>query len=228
VLFDAAGTLIELRETVGTVYARVAAQHGIELPAWRLDDAFGRILRQAPPRVFSNRSSDAIADRERAWWQSVVRSTFLAADSTARFRDFDGFFAALFEQYATEETWRLRPGVAETLHVLRQRELRTGIVSNFDLRLRVLLQRLEIDEFFDIVVLPADCGAAKPDARIFEVALNGLGLEAASVLYLGDDPERDGQPAQALGMAELDVAALADFEDLIIEIERSGLAAATP
>ena len=29
-------------------------------------------------------------------------------------------------------------------------------------------------------------------------------------------------------MAELDVAALADFEDLIIEIERSGLAAATP
>ena len=48
--FDATGTLIETAEPVGEVYRRVALQHGIDLPAWRLQDAFARVLRHAPER----------------------------------------------------------------------------------------------------------------------------------------------------------------------------------
>ena len=52
VLFDAVGTLIELREPVGETYARMARPFGVALPAWRVDDAFRRILKRAPPLVF--------------------------------------------------------------------------------------------------------------------------------------------------------------------------------
>ena len=52
VLFDAAGTLFELRRSVGETYSAAAARHGVSLPAWRLDDAFQRVMRRASPMVF--------------------------------------------------------------------------------------------------------------------------------------------------------------------------------
>ncbi|MCP4037197.1 MAG: HAD-IA family hydrolase [bacterium] len=220
VLFDAAGTLIELRETVGTVYSRSAAAHGVELPPWRLDDAFARIMRGSPARAFPDCAEDEIGSRERAWWRAVVRSTFLATDSTVKFDDFDALFSGLFEFYGGEEAWAVRPGVCETLAGLRSRGLRTGVVSNFDKRLPLLLQRLEIAPLLDIVTIPADCGAEKPEARIFETALERLDLEAQDVLYVGDDPVRDCAAARALDMPELDVATLESFEDLLARIDQ--------
>ena len=56
VLFDAAGTLIELAESVGETYARIAERFGVALPASRLDDAFYRVWASAPP-MMSNGST---------------------------------------------------------------------------------------------------------------------------------------------------------------------------
>ena len=74
----------------GLCRARARARRA--LSAARLDDAFARILAQAPPRVFPDAPAAAIAELERDWWRGVVRSTFLAADGTARFADFEVFF----------------------------------------------------------------------------------------------------------------------------------------
>ena len=214
VLFDAAGTLIELREQVGDTYARVAAVHGVKLPAWRLGDAFGRVLRRAPPRAFPDAAAASIPDRERGWWRDLVRSTFLAADSTVRFDDFDAFFAELFSQYDGATLWQLRAGAAETLLALRNAEIRLGVVSNFDQRLHGILDALGIAALLETVVLPADCGCEKPDRRIFEVALDRLGCSAARTVYVGDDTEKDTNGARLAGLVAIDLADLGPLEAL--------------
>jgi putative hydrolase of the HAD superfamily len=214
VLFDAAGTLIETREAVGETYARMARDHGVDLPAWRVDDAFRRIFRQAPPREHSAAEPAEIDRRDRAWWRALVRSTFLAADSTIRFSDFDAFFDALYRAFAEPAVWRRRTGARRALRELRSRGVATGIVSNFDRRLPALLAGLELAPLLDIVVLPSDAGALKPDPRIFAWALERLGVPAAHSVFVGDQAIPDLDGARAAGLRAIDVGSLATLCEL--------------
>lgn len=214
VLFDAAGTLVAPHEPVGETYARLAAVHGVELPAWRLEDAFRRAFGSAPPPVFTGTPREQLADRERGWWRDVVRRTFRAADGTARFRDFDALFDELFATFARPDQWRAAPGAAALLGALRARGLATGVVSNFDQRLPGILAGLSLAPLLDVVALPADAGTAKPDARIFRWALARLRVAPGEAVFVGDDPEEDVAAARTAGLHAVDVRTLARLEEL--------------
>jgi putative hydrolase of the HAD superfamily len=205
VLFDVVGTLIELREPVGVFYSRVAQAHGISLPASHLTDAFSRVLPKAPPLVFPQVSIEEIPALEKRWWLERVRETLRATDGTARFEDFDAYFDELFQVFATPEAWQLVDGALEVLRELQERNLRLGVVSNFDHRLPALLAGLGVADLFQSVLIPARVGYSKPDPRIFNDALESLGVRAAETVFVGDHPEIDLAPAAALGMACLQI-----------------------
>ena len=215
VLYDAVGTLIELSQPVGETYARIALAYGVDLPAWRIEGAFRRILAGSQPRVFPDaHEHDETEELERRWWFGVVRATFRAADQTARFEDFDAFFDALFTHYATGAAWSPRPGACELVAEVRRRELLQGVVSNFDYRLTTLLEELGIAEFLGTITLPGSHGCEKPDPQLFWAALSDLGVSAAASVYVGDDRERDLAGARAAGMLALDVASLSTLAEL--------------
>jgi putative hydrolase of the HAD superfamily len=216
VLFDAAGTLLAPREPVGESYARLARDYGVALSAWRVGDAFRRIFKQAEPMVFPEAAPEEIPALERNWWQRIVRATFLAADSTQRFSDFDAFFERLWTRFAAPDSWLLRPGSRELLARLRARGLRTGVVSNFDRRLPKILEGLALAAQLDAIVLPSDARAAKPNRRIFALALECVGVAAAEALFVGDDAQRDLEGARAAGLQAVDATALATLSDLRI------------
>jgi putative hydrolase of the HAD superfamily len=224
VLFDAVGTLVELREPVGEVYARAARESGAALPAWRLEDAFRRARASMPPMVFPGEAPERVAELERDWWRALVRSTVRAADSTVQLADFDGFFERLWKLYARPGSWRLRPGAARALGQLRTAGRAGGVASNFDHRLPDLLQALGIQELLDVVWIPARCGFAKPDPRFFAGALEALRAHPEETAYVGDEPERDLAGARAAGLAAIDVrtlATLAELPDAIARLEVS-------
>lgn len=214
VLFDAVGTLIELREPVGETYSRLAAEYGARVPAARLEEAFARCLAAAKPLVFPGEPLVRAEMLEREGWRRLVDDTFRAADGTQRPRPFDAFFARLFEHYAGAGAWALRPGAEEALLALRSRGLATGVVSNFDQRLRRVLAALGIHHLFHVIVLPADVGAAKPDRAIFDAALKRLGLGAEQVAYVGDHAVRDIEASRGAGLRPVDVAGLATLAEL--------------
>jgi putative hydrolase of the HAD superfamily len=214
VLFDAAGTLIETAEPVGATYARFARAQGVELGAARLGDAFRRILAQAPPMAFAGEGPAGVAAAERDWWRQIVRGTFRASDATAQLADFEACFTGLWEHFAGSAAWRCRAGAEAALAALRAAGLATALVSNFDQRLPGILEGLGLGEAFDVVVLPADAGAAKPDPRIFELALARLGIAAAQAVYVGDDAEQDLRAARRAGLRAIDVASLATLAEL--------------
>ena len=214
VLFDATGTLISLREPVGEAYSRAAREHGAIISAWRLDDAFRRVFSQAPPMVFPHAPPEERPALEREWWRQVVRSTFLAADSSRRVDDFDACFATLWARFSSPDAWQARPGARALLESLRGRGLKSAVVSNFDTRLPSILDGLGLGTLLDAVVLPAEAAAAKPDAAIFALALEKLGAEPAEAIFVGNDPARDLEGARRAGLRAVDVASLATLDAL--------------
>jgi putative hydrolase of the HAD superfamily len=219
VLFDAAGTLIRPRAPVGETYARIGRAYGVEADATRIDHAFRARLRRMPAMVFPSVPPDRVATLERDWWRTLVRDVFATAAPGAAFTDFAACFEQLFAHYAEASAWTAMPGAHALLTELRQRGLRTGMVSNFDHRLGALLDGLGLGALLDVVIRPADAGAAKPDARIFAAALARLGIAPHEALYVGDDPDEDIAGAQAAGLRALDVGTLADLTALLDVID---------
>jgi len=215
VLFDAAGTLIELREPVAETYARVAREHGVALSPGRLETTFRVAFTAAPAMVFPGAPIEEIFQLEKAWWRRVVSNTFRAADPVARFPDFDGFFESLFDVMGLPQTWREAPGARNLLLRLRSLRWATAIVSNFDRRLPNILRGLGLAELFDVVVLCSDVGAAKPDAAIFHRALERLEVPASRAIVVGDDKELDIEGARAAGLRAIDVKSLAKLDGLL-------------
>jgi putative hydrolase of the HAD superfamily len=220
VTFDAAGTLIEAREPIGDTYARIAEKYSARIAAWRLDDAFARVWRSTPAMVYPGLAADVSARREREAWRAIVRQTYLAADSAIRPDDFDACFEELFAHYATGAAWRERPAARDTLDALHEAGVATAVVSNFDRRLHGILADLALAPLLDLVWLPSDAGAAKPDPAIFTSALAALGIAPERALHVGNDAERDLTAARAAGMRAVDVASLATLADLPALLER--------
>jgi putative hydrolase of the HAD superfamily len=220
VLFDAAGTLIEPRHPIGDTYARIAEKYGAAMSAWRIGEAFARVWRAAPAMVYPGLPPDASARREREAWRTIVRQTYLAADSAIRPSDFDACFEELFAHYATGAAWVARAGAHDALARLRSAGAATAVISNFDRRLPGILADLELAPLLDLVWLPSDAGAAKPDPAIFTSALRALGVPAERAIFVGDDTQRDLEGARAAGLRPVDVASLATLADLPALFER--------
>jgi putative hydrolase of the HAD superfamily len=227
VLLDAVGTLLRLREPVGESYARAARACGVVLPAWRIDEAFRRILAAAPPMVFPGEPPARVRELERGWWKARVRETFKATDQTARFARFDDCADALFAYYATAAAWQPAPGAAAALAALRSAGLRLAVASNFDHRLAGILEALDLLSFFERVWGPAEAGAQKPEPAFFTGLVARLGLPASAVVHVGDDPEQDVAAARRAGLRAIALeppATLADLPARIraLEDERPG------
>jgi putative hydrolase of the HAD superfamily len=216
--FDAMGTLIETTEPVGEVYRRVALEFGVDLPAWRLEDAFRRILRHAPPRGLDGDTPAARCQAEVEWWHERIRQTFQATDSTVRFADFPAFAAALFDRYRQAGAWRVRPGVAEMLARLRARGWPLGLVSNFDHRLHFILQDLGIEEDFYFLGIPSTVGFAKPDRHVFESAASRLGQPISRLGYVGDDSPETLEAIARLGVRVFDAREIGSWADFTEQI----------
>jgi putative hydrolase of the HAD superfamily len=226
--FDATGTLIETAEPVGEVYRRIALQHGIDLPAWRLQDAFARVLRHAPERGTRGDDPEARRRSELDWWSELVRQTFQATDSTALFDDFRAFAIDLFETYRGADAWRARPGVRSALTELQRRGWPMAVVSNFDHRLLDILQVIELSSFFSRIALPFEVGQAKPARAIFASAAQALDTPIETLAYVGDDAPETLAAIADLGIRVFDAHQIERWSDWIEALGSPATFRATP
>ncbi len=108
----------------------------------------------------------------------------------------DPHAVALYERCIDPAMWTPYPDTVEVLNTLGANDIRTAVVSNiaFDIRPAFVSAQAAVDEF----VLSFEVGIVKPDPRIFEIALDLLGVDAADAVMVGDSEENDGA-ARALG-----------------------------
>lgn len=97
----------------------------------------------------------------------------------------------------------LNEGARDLLTGLRE-QYRLGLICNTGrtpgTMLKIVLQRLGILEFFDVLTFSDAVGVRKPDPRIFQVTLEQLGVAPNRALHVGDDPTTDIVGARGVGM----------------------------
>ncbi|CAA6663534.1 unnamed protein product [Spirodela intermedia] len=100
----------------------------------------------------------------------------------------------------TDKAWHLcDPGAERAFKALRKAGVRIAVVSNFDTRLRPLLQALKCDHWFDAVAVSAEVAAEKPNPTIFLKACELLGVKPEDVVHVGDDRRNDVWGARDAG-----------------------------
>jgi putative hydrolase of the HAD superfamily len=197
IFFDAAGTLFHLPAGVGYHYALVGEEIGLQLNATQLDRAFVKAWNSMPkrPPIDGPREND-----DKDWWHDLVDLVLDQVAPSLNELDRDNFFEIAYEHFAEAGAWELYPEVVDVLEKL-QPQFQLAIISNFDGRLRMILERLGISKFFRHVFVSSELGADKPHSLIFRRALKFIDLEPEQVLHVGDDPERDWKSATAAGLS---------------------------
>ena len=87
---------------------------------------------------------------------------------------------------------------------------KTALLSNFSAELRQLLTHYGLIDAFDVIVISGEEGILKPDARIYHLAAERLGVPVADCLFV-DDFEENVAGAQAAGMQALRFASFSSF-----------------
>jgi putative hydrolase of the HAD superfamily len=196
IFFDAAGTLFHLTKSVGEHYAFVGREVGLELDAAKLNLAFGAAWRQMPARPPIDGSRD---DDDKPWWRELVDRVLNEAAPSLDALDLDNFFEVAYDHFAEPDVWQLYPEIIDALAELQPR-FQLAVISNFDGRLRFILEHLGISKFFSRILISSELGADKPNPEIFRRALKFMNLSAAEALHVGDDPERDWKAAANAGL----------------------------
>ena len=226
VFFDAAGTLIRVREPVGETYARIAARHELSVEPAAMEQAFRAAWRRLPQ---PQHDGGPAADDERGWWRNLVRAVFapvLSSEQGDEWNEerFENLFGDLYAHFALPEAWLVFPDVRPALESLAGRGRRLLVLSNFDRRLRTILSGHDLTRYFDHLVISSEVGASKPDPLIFATAARLAACSPGECLHIGDDEQCDLQGARAAGFqARLVKRPSHDLLQLVRELETTAL-----
>ena len=202
ILFDLGDTLIDFAHVSMTAMFRQGARMGYEY--------LQELGKPVPAfRKFHYRQLWAIR-----WNYIKARVTgkeFNSLDVMARFARKWGY--ELSEAENLELAWRfykplskaatVAPGTRETLAVLAGRGLKLAVVSNTFLPRSVLDRHLDTVSLGDLIetrVYSSEVVYRKPNLKIFQLALERVGLDAENTLFVGDSPKADISGAHRAGM----------------------------
>jgi putative hydrolase of the HAD superfamily len=101
-------------------------------------------------------------------------------------------------------------------------EHRVCLVSNAWSGLRPWLAERGYDQPFDEMIISAEVGVMKPEARIYELALAKLGVAAAESVFVDDFPE-NVEGARAVGMQAILFKEPEEAEQELTQLLRAGM-----
>lgn len=105
---------------------------------------------------------------------------------------------------AKPPAWRhdleiLYPDAKEILQRLGKK-FKLGIIANQDFGTENRLSAFGIRQYIDIIIASAEEGVAKPDLRIFQIALDRAHCKPDEAIMVGDRLDNDIIPANKIGM----------------------------
>ena len=178
--------------TIRAVYfdlGGVIVRTEFQAPRQRLADRFGMEYEDLVTLVFESQSAakaslGLISEDEQ--WVAVTRRLNLPGSEAPSIRD--EFFAGDVTDLSL-------------LNFMRglRKQYKVGLISNAWSGLRPWIIDKKFDDAFDAMIISAEVGVMKPDPRIYQVALEKLGVAPAEAVFLDDFPA-NVTGARAVGM----------------------------
>jgi putative hydrolase of the HAD superfamily len=202
-LFDLNGTLIDIEtdERMEQAYRAIAhllTYQGITLHRWEVLNLYFQIMKEQ-----FERSTEIFPEFDVvAVWREVLErhaSDFTRALPPEKLQQIPLFLAEL-QRGISRKRLTVFPQVLEVLSQLRER-YPLAVVSDAQSAYALPeLRAVGLHEYFDPVIISGDYGYRKPDARLFQTALDGLQVSPGQAIFIGNDGYRDIFGARQLGI----------------------------
>jgi putative hydrolase of the HAD superfamily len=101
---------------------------------------------------------------------------------------------------STRPLLKPRPGALDTLAELRRRGYLLGLITVCSEDVEELWEETPFAGMFDATVFSCSAGVRKPDARIYHLALDELGIEPGEAIFVGDGANDELAGAERVGM----------------------------
>ena len=177
VIFDLGGVIVR------TEY-QAPRQHLAESFGMDYDDIDKVVFGGGPNGSAARASIGEITEEQH--WQNVMKTLKLPASETERVRD--EFFAGDVIDHE----------IVEFLRSIKTK-YKTGLISNAWSGLRNYIMREKFDDAFHHMVISAEVGVAKPDPKIYLIALEQLQVQPKEAIFV-DDFIENIEACEKLGM----------------------------
>jgi putative hydrolase of the HAD superfamily len=203
VAFDVNGTLVDIRteddrDDIFRAIGHFLTYQGIDLRRHAVRDSyFERLKQQQRESTEQFPEFDAVAI-----WRSIVAdhsTEFTHALPPERLAELPRTLAELYRGVSRRKL-KLYPHVRSVLGALRERFPLAIVSDGQKAWARGELHKVGLTDFFGPVAISGEHGFRKPDRRLFQIALDGLGVPADKTVYVGNDMYRDIYGARELGM----------------------------
>jgi putative hydrolase of the HAD superfamily len=198
VFFDAVGTLIHPEPPAPAVYETVGRRFGSRLDEATIRIRFSAAFRHQEDADYAEANRTGLFHtneaREVARWRAIVREVL--DDVT----DNEKCFQELYTHFARTDAWRCEPQTAEVLAELTARGHLLGIASNFDHRLRGLVENIPAFKPIRYLVISSEVGWRKPAREFYAALCQQANSSPEQILYVGDDPINDCLGALGAGL----------------------------
>jgi putative hydrolase of the HAD superfamily len=199
VLFDLGGTLVTITNSqIPHVMKRILHHCGIRRSLDEITHAWQEAEKDLDFQDLT-RLLDAFWVE---WNRRILENLQLESDDHALAR----FIATHWWDYSDVS---LYPDAEAVLPLLKEKGLKIGLITNgLQSDVDEILPKVNLQNFFDIVVVIDTLRKMKPDAEVFHYALQKLKTPPSNAIFIGDRLEEDYQGAQRAGL----VAYLLDRE----------------
>ncbi len=160
-----------------------------QAPRQRLAEQFGMDYEDIEKVVFGSPSASRASVgevTEEEHWQNVMKLLKLPADETERVKS-EFFGGDVVDRAFLEFIRSLKP------------KYKIGLISNAWDGLRAYIEREKFADVFDAMIISAEVRAAKPDPKIYQIALEQLQVKPKEAVFVDDMPENI-EACEKLGM----------------------------
>jgi|TARA_B110000438_G_C15706171_1_gene603288 HAD superfamily hydrolase (TIGR01549 family) len=90
-----------------------------------------------------------------------------------------------------KDTIQLFPESLDALTLL-SKHYKLGMVTNgLSEHQRFKINKFQLEEYFDFILISEELGVQKPDEKIFQIAIKKMNIPAEKLVHIGDNPRHD-------------------------------------
>ena len=203
IFFDAGYTLLRASPSIIEVCQEVCQQLGLHLDIDQLSRQIPKAEAYLLKTLKANRRVWASEQDIRSIWNGYYKTLlrpFIAEENDAQL---ERHAQEILTEFGWHTRWELYPDVLPTLQALQGRGFTLGIISDWGIDLAPIIYGHDLPRYFDCLIISAVARYAKPEAGLYDLALQRAEAIADYAIHIGDSYILDVLGARSVGITPI-------------------------